>query len=151
MDHNLEALKAHILPLSHSDNFYIAKAEWKLVGVHISDEFDNCPCGQRIKELCFIKNSITKRQTYVGNVCVNNFIGIDTGNLFDGLRRIALDDSANANEYLIMHAYNLGYIYESEYKFLLSTRHKRKLAIKQIEWKKKINHRILAQTKVRQG
>lgn len=150
MDHNFENLKSHILPLSREkNNFHSARNEWKLVGVEICEDFDCCPCGQRIKELCFIQNQINLNKTYVGNVCVNQFIGIDTGNLFDGLRRIALDDTANANEDLIIHAYKLGYIYENEYAFLMSTKRKRVLSDKQIEWKRKINRRITNQTRVR--
>ena len=64
--------------------------------------------------------------TYVGNVCINRFIGIDTGNLFGGLKRIARDRSANANTDLIEHAQKFGYLYEKEYDFLMETRHKRK-------------------------
>lgn len=150
MDHNFERLKEHILPLSHETyNFSTARNEWKLIGVEINDEFDNCPCGQRIKELCYIQNKINNNRTYVGNVCVNLFIGIDTGNLFDGLKRIALDETANANEDLIKHAYSLGYIYENEYNFLMSTKRKRILTEKQIAWKIKINKRITNKTQVR--
>ena len=68
-----------------------------MVSVEITKEFDHCPCGQKIKEHCYITNRITGESTYVGNVCINRFIGIDTGNLFDGLKRIAKDPSANAN------------------------------------------------------
>ena len=149
MEHNFERLKAHILPLSNSDSFHSAKNEWKLVGIEINEEFDHCPCGQQIKELCYIKNQLNGKQTYVGNVCINQFIGIDTGNLFEGLRRIALDDTANANEDLIIHSYQLGYIFESEFKFLMETKRKRKLSEKQLAWKQKINRRITGQTIVR--
>lgn len=151
VDSSFERLKTHILSLSKSDAFSVAKAEWKLVGVQINYDFDNCPCGQRIKELCFIQNQSNGKKTYVGNVCVNQFIGIETGGLFDGLRRIALDYSANANQDLINHAYNLGYIHESEYNFLVQTRLKRKLSSKQLAWKQKINLRIINQTTVRRA
>lgn len=148
--HNFERLKAHILPLSVSDRFDVARLEWDLVGVEISDEFDNCPCGQDIKEHCYIRNRLNGNSTYVGNVCINRFIQIDTGNLFDGLKRIAKDDTANANNDLIEHAYRMGYLYdEKEYNFLKQTMHKRNLSEKQIAWKQKINRRILQQTKVR--
>jgi hypothetical protein len=148
--HNFERLKAHILPLSESDRFDVARLEWDLVGVEISDEFDNCPCGQDIKEHCYIRNRLNGNSTYVGNVCINRFIQIDTGNLFDGLKRIAKDDTANANNDLIEHAYRMGYLYdEKEYNFLKQTMHKRNLSEKQIAWKQKINRRILQQTKVR--
>jgi hypothetical protein len=150
MDHNFDRLKGHILPLSNSDDFYTAKNEWKLVDVEIHEDFDSCPCGQPIKELCYITNQINGNKTYVGNVCVNKFIGIETGSLFAGLKRISLDDTANANEDLIIHAYNLGYIYsEKEYNFLMQTKNKRKLSQAQTDWKKKINRRIIKQTVVR--
>jgi len=149
MEHNFEQLKAHILPLSVAQDFKAARQEWKLIGVEISEEFDNCPCGNEIKEHCYIQNSLNGNATYVGNVCINRFIGIDTGNLFDGLKRIAADDKANANLDLIVHAFKLGYIFDGEYKFLMDTRLKRKLSPKQMAWKQKINQRILNKTVVR--
>lgn len=148
MEHNFERLKAHILPLSRSKIFETARREWGLVGIEISAEFDNCPCGQEILEHCFIHNDVTGSTTFVGNVCVNRFIGIETGTLFDGLRRVRQNPAANANEALIRHAQNSGYLYEKEFDFLMDTRHKRDLSPKQIEWKKKINRRILKQTVV---
>jgi hypothetical protein len=148
MDHNLERLKAHILPLSHARTFEAAKDEWELVRVEISQTFAVCPCGQPIKEHCHIRNKRTGRSTYVGNVCINRFLGIDTGNLFDGLKRIASDPHANPNEDVIDHAWKLGYIFESEYSFLMQTRLKRSLSDKQRAWKEKINRRITQQTVV---
>jgi hypothetical protein len=148
MEHNFERLKSHILGLSVSTDFDRARAEWKLVGIEVSEEFDNCPCGQQIKEHCYIENTENGARTYVGNICINGFLEINTGNLFEGLKRIANDDSANANADLIEHAYALGYIFESEYGFLKSTRLKRVLSSKQIAWKKKINRRIVNATVV---
>lgn len=138
MSQNFENLKNHILPLSNSNEFYSAKNEWKLVGIEIQEDWDSCPCGKDIKELCHIENQLNANKTYVGNVCVNQFIGIKTGNLFAGLKRIAKDSTANANEDLIVHAYNLGYIFEDEYKFLMDTKNKRKLSDKQKAWKEKL-------------
>ncbi|WP_089162928.1 hypothetical protein [Caballeronia sordidicola] len=148
MEHNFEQLRAHILPLSVSKDFDTARSEWVLVGVQISEEFDHCPCGKEIKEHCHIQNRLNGNTAYVGNICINRFIGIETGNLFDGLKRIALNDASNANEDLISHAYKLGYIFEKEYKFLMQTKLKRKLSDKQAAWKKKINRRIINQTVV---
>jgi hypothetical protein len=147
--HNFERLKAHIVPLSVSRNFDVARQEWQLVAVEISEEFDQCPCGQDIKEHCYIRNRLNGNTTYVGNVCINRFIQIDTGNLFDGLKRIAKDFTANANNDLIEHAYRMGYLYgEKEYTFLKQTMRKRNLSAAQIAWKTKINRRIVAQTVV---
>ncbi len=69
--HNFERLKAHILPLSVSKVFETARLEWQLVGVEISEEFDQCPCGQDILEHCYIRNRLNRATTYVGNVCIN--------------------------------------------------------------------------------
>ena len=150
MEHNYERLKAHILPLSNASSFNVAKNEWKLVGVEMHEDFDHCPCGQQIKELCHLENELNSNKTFVGNVCVNRFIGIDTGNLFAGLKRIALNNSENANEDLIRHAYKMGYIYdEKEYNFLMQTKNKRKLSPAQLSWKQKINRRIVKATVVR--
>jgi hypothetical protein len=144
---SFERLKSYILPLSVAFNFEAARQEWDLVAVEISEEWDNCPCGQDIKEHCYIRNRHNGNSTYVGNVCINLFIQISTGNLFEGLKRIAQDDTANANNDLIEHAYRMGYLYsEKEYHFLLQTARKRILSKAQVDWKRKINRRILAQT-----
>lgn len=148
VEHNFERLKAHILPLSQSGLFDVARTEWDLVSVEITEDVDHCPCGQEIKEHCYITNRITGNSTYVGNVCINRFIRIDTGNLFDGLKRIAKDPYANANLDVIEHGLKMGYIYDTEYEFLVRTRLKRKLSEKQLEWKRKINRRITQQTSV---
>jgi hypothetical protein len=148
VEHNFEKLKEHILPLSNSPEFNTAKNEWKLVGVEIQENWHHCPCGQPIKDLCYIQNQFNAHKMYVGSMCVNQFIGIKTGNLFDGLKRIAKDHKANANEDLIRHGYQLGHIYWNEYHFLMDTRHKRKLSFKQLTWKEKINRRIVNQTVV---
>ena len=142
MEHNFERLKAHILPLSLSDVFDVARMEWDLVSVEITEDFDSCPCGKEIKEHCYITNRITNKSTYVGNVCINRFIGIETGNLFEGLKCISNDPYANANIDVIEHGRKMGFIYETEYEFLTKTRLKRKLSDKQLEWKRKINRRI---------
>jgi len=147
--HSFERLKTHIVPLSISQNFETARTEWSLIAVEISEEFDQCPCGQDIKEHCYIKNRLTSRETYVGNVCINRFIQIDTGNLFDGLKRLRNDITANANIDLIEHAFRMGYLFdEREYTFLKQMARKRTFSAKQLEWKIKINRRIVAQTVV---
>jgi hypothetical protein len=143
-DHNFENLKSHIMPLSVSDVFDEARKEWKLIGAAVDDEWSECPCGQKIKEECYLKNKINGKETFVGNVCVNRFMGIDTGQLLQGLKRIAKDPAANANHDVIYYARENGYLFDDkEYNFLLSTANKRKLSEKQRQWKAKINRRIL--------
>lgn len=148
MTHNFERLRDHILPLSRASTFEAARTEWVLESVEVSDELDSCPCGQEIKEHCYIRNAVTGHQTYVGNVCVNRFIGIDTSQLFDGLRRINDDPKANPNLAVIAYAEARGFLFDKEPDFLRSTARKRNLTAAQKSWKEKINRRILNQTVV---
>lgn len=145
---NFARLQEAILSRSSSPNWMAAKNEWRLVDIELDRAGQQCPCGQPIKELCYIENVQNGDRIFVGNVCIRQFLGIDTGNTFQGLRRIVEDDTANANEDLIRHAQKFGYIFEREVDFLLQTRRKRSLSPKQIEWKQKINRRILSKTVV---
>lgn len=149
MSQNFERLRNHILPLSHAHTFEAARTEWVLELIEVSDEFDSCPCGQEIKEHCYIRNTVTGNETYVGNVCVNRFIGIKTGNLFDGLRRIKENPSANPNLAVIAYAESKGFLFDKESEFLRATTRKRILTIRQKAWKEKINRRILSGTVVK--
>ena len=76
-------------------------------------------------------------------------MGLDTGTLFAGLKRIKTDGDAAPNDALIEHANSHGYLYENEYKFLKQTTRKRSLSDKQLSWRQKINKRIISQTVVR--
>ena len=147
--HNFQRLKDHILPISVASDFERARLEWRLERIEISEDIDHCPCGKEIREHCYLKNIQNGNETYVGNVCVNQFIGLDTATLFDGLKRIRNDQYANANEVLIRYARDRGYLYDGEEKFLMSTKRKRNLSQKQLEWKRKINRRILEQIVVK--
>ncbi|MGC0798982.1 hypothetical protein WKH50_03430 [Pantoea agglomerans] len=148
--HHFERLKEHILSLSVSDSFAVACNEWELDTIELSEEWDNCPCGQDIKEHCYIRNKINNNTTYVGNQCIKRFMNKNEDSLFDGLKRIKDDLKANANQAVIDYAYKKGFIYdEKEYNFLVSTKNKRKLTPGQIGWKEKVNRRILNGTVVK--
>lgn len=150
MASNRKKLEEHILDLSEAVDFNAARVEWSLVHIEYHSEWDQCPCGKDIKELCFIRNDKNRNTTYVGNVCVKNFLGINTGNLFAGLKRIIDDPEANANEELIRYAKRMGYLYsDKEYTFLMQTKNKRKLSPAQLAWKQKINRRIVEKIEVR--
>ena len=147
--HNFINLKGHILPRSVSSEFDVARTEWDLVSVEVSEEWASCPCGKDIKEHCYIRNRLTKQETYVGNVCISRFMNIDTGSLFDGIKRIAKDPRANPNDAVIEYAYSQGFLHgEREYNFLKQTKNKRKQSEAQLAWKEKINRRILSKTVV---
>ncbi|HFD3751002.1 TPA: hypothetical protein ACF3RZ_002194 [Enterobacter hormaechei] len=148
-NHNFERLKEHILSLSVSKNFEVAKTEWSLHSIEVSEEMDFCPCGQDIKENCYIENKKNGNTTYVGNVCINRFLNISTGTLFEGLKRIKKNIHANPNLALIEYANDKGYLYDKEYDFLVDTMKKRNLSEKQRLWKEKINNRILKEVVVK--
>lgn len=40
---NFERLKTYILPLSVASDFEVARQEWDIIAVEISDEWDHCP------------------------------------------------------------------------------------------------------------
>jgi GTP cyclohydrolase FolE2 len=137
--HNKEKLEEHIVSLSVADTFEEAKVEWSLFYTVLVEEWDTCPCGKEIKELCYIKNMLNDKITYVGNICIKNFMQIDTGNLFQGLKRILEDP----NEDLIEYAKEFECITPWEYGFLLDTKRKRKLSWKQMICRKRISAKII--------
>lgn len=137
-------MKKHILKLSTATNFDEAKAEWSLYQVRLSENSGRCPCGVAIKEHCYLENSTNAKRTWVGNVCVKNFMGIDSGNLFPGLRKLRSNATAKPNTAVIEYAWKARYIYDKrEYDFLMDIRGKRKLTDKQLYWLRKINRRIV--------
>lgn len=147
---NFKALQEHILSLSVAKSWPLAVREWELFGIEKSEEPGSCPCGQTILEHCFLRNRVNDEQTHVGNVCVNRFMALDTKGLFNGLRKIAKDDTARPNQELIEYALKAGFLFgTNEYEFLVNMRGRRSLSAKQIAWVQKINRRILNKTIVR--
>ena len=147
----LENLKDHILPQSQSQDWETAKSEWEFDTVEFHDRDEgptNCPCSHEIYEMCWIENTMTHQRTYVGNVCVNRFMDIDTVPLVSGLKRIKKDVSARISKNVIEYAWRKGYLWGNEEKsFLLSIAQKqnRRLTEKQLAWKQKIRRRIIKQ------
>lgn len=142
-----ETLEAYIVSLSESDSFQQAKEEWTLFNVEFSEQEGGsvCPCGQTgIRELCYIRNTENKKEIFVGNVCVNKFMDINTGNFFDGIKRLRKNPESNPNQDVIDFAWKFGYLYgENEYNFLCDIKRKRKLTPDQESWRAKANRRIL--------
>lgn len=146
----LENLKKHILPLSESKDFNIAKLEWKLDYIKKTKELGKCPCSHPIKEHCYIKNKKNHNTTHVGNECIKKFMDIDTGTLFAGLQRINRDQTSKPNAALIKYAYERGYLYDNQHQFLLDIKSKKRpLTEKQKNFLKKINYKILNDIVVR--
>lgn len=148
---NFEYLKRHILPLSAASiSFNIAKSEWTLDFIYVTENFEHCPCTQKIKEHCVIRNKRNANRTFVGNVCVKRFMDIDARKLFNGLRKIRKNPEATPNRDLIEYAFRRGYLYgDNEYDFLRNIVNKRKLTEKQKRWVRFINRRIVEKIVVR--
>lgn len=142
------ALKQHILSLSNSQDINQAIPEWEWVDIKIISN-SSCPCGKKpIKENCVLKNQLNNNITKVGNVCVNQFIGINTGNVFPGLNRIINHPiTNNPNKALIDFAYRTGAINQKEYDFLNDIRNKRNLSSKQTNWRNSLNNKLISRYK----
>lgn len=149
-NHNYQALSKHILELSEANDFATAKFEWVVDGIYYDDEWDSCPCGTPIKELCYLKNIKNGKKTYVGNVCVNQFFNINMNSLFRALDRIRKASASRPNIELFEYAKKKGYLFDGrEESFYFSQIGKRiDLTVKQQEWLMKINRRIINKTVV---
>ena len=62
----------------------MAKREWVLSDVFISD-LGRCLCSYRITEHCVLTNKLNGNQVVVGNICVEQFIGLPSERLFAAL------------------------------------------------------------------
>jgi len=144
MSSNQEQLQREIIARSNAHEWSAARIEWELDYIVRSEEPETCLCGHHpIIELCWLRNNVNNNKALVGNVCVNRFMGLGSQALFDGLRRIAKDQSAAANEALIHYAYNRQWVTDWEFKFLLNTRLKRRLSRKQRAVREKVNNIVL--------
>lgn len=143
--HNYYRLSEHILSLSSGKTIEEAMTEWDVTGYRLDSNFEEfCPCGHHIKEMCEIRNRVTKEETYVGNVCIHRFMKNIDKNVIVGLKRLLTDPWANASESLSYWCYfNMGFISEKEYDFLMDTKNKRNFSDKQLNWKFYINQKIL--------
>lgn len=153
MGHNFENLKTHILAMSEADHWNAALEEWKLEYVEVPEEGEerepeHCPCGHYpIIELCWLRNQQNGRSTFVGNVCVKKFMGIDAGTVADGLKRIAADTSKALNVAATKYAHERGWINNWERGFCLDTARKRKLSGRQLDKRIQINETVMAKTR----
>lgn len=147
-DHNVIRLRAFILSHSANPDWATARLEWTLAGVEdLGAERDTCPCGYApIRYLCWLSNTKTNAQVFVGNVCVHRFLPEhDVNNVVEGLRRIQKNAEKAPNPALLTWARKARVISQWEYDFGMSTCRKRSLSVKQSEKRHQINQRIAAQ------
>jgi hypothetical protein len=142
--YNFEVLSAEILKLSKAQDWAVARREWSLIDIYEADEHQTCLCEHfPIREICVIRNSITKTTTEVGNVCVKRFLGLRSDLIFKALKRIKKDISKSLNEDALVFFYERGQFSDKEYGFLQDTMRKRQLSERQLRWRTILNQRVL--------
>lgn len=141
-------LPEEIIKLSNADIWDEAKLEWYLESVYWEEEPDQCLCGQYpINELCYLRNKKNGNRALVGNQCVKKFLGLESGKVFDALKRISKDVKKALNAETINHAHTKRWINDWERKFYMDTWRKRNLSGKQLEKRIQINEKILTKIK----
>jgi hypothetical protein len=136
-------LAKEIIELSISNTWEEAKKEWFLSSIYFSHNHENCLCGHEIVECCVLENTLNKNNCIVGNICVNNFMGIESNLIFDAIKRIKKDISKSLNNATIYYAYEKAWINEWEKTFYFDTLRKRKPSEKQLIKRQQINQKIL--------
>jgi hypothetical protein len=137
-------LQERILAQSFADSWDAAKREWDLLRVCFADGPVWCACGHPISECCLIVNRLNGNQVVVGNVCVEQFIGLPSERLFAALRRIIADIGAALNAEAIEHAYREGWLTSWEATFYRDTKGRCKLSTRQRAIRVQINQKVLA-------
>lgn len=145
-------LSQEIIALSVARNWDEAKREWALEDVYQAEEQQTCLCGHfPIREICVIRNRVNSTEAEVGNCCVKKFLGLPSGGIFDGLKRVAEDTTKALNYEAVHHAHNKNWITDWEYKFSLDTARKRSLSAKQALVRQRINDKVLARFRRAKG
>ena len=144
MESNMKKFYYELCKHSESDLGHIAIHEWIENGIEMAEDFGDyhCICGQPIKELCYVKNIKNNNELIIGNVCIQNFMKNieDITWFYKGLKFILKNKIPNKK--FIQFLYGNSHLQENEYSFLISIRTKRKLSIKQQNWKDSILNKL---------
>jgi hypothetical protein len=141
-------LTSEIIDLSEATGWDLAKLEWGLAEVYEADEPERCLCGHfPIKEVCVLTNQKNGNRTEVGNCCVKKFIGLPSDKIFQAVKRVRKDGEKSLNVEAVTHARQKGWINQWEFDFSIDTMRKRKLSTKQLDTRRKINAKMLANMK----
>lgn len=140
-------LATELLKSSHSQKWDEAKLEWELVDVERVEGAEECLCGHfPILEVCTISNAKTKKVARVGNCCVKKFNN-KSDKIFRSAAKIKKDNEKSVNAETLEFALQKKWISGVDYKFYMDILRKRNLSIKQLDWKKSINHKISSRIK----
>jgi hypothetical protein len=136
-------LVPEILARSVASHWAEAREEWHLDRVYVAPQ-GRCLCGHRITKHCDIFNRANGNRATVGSCCVKHFLGISSGRIFAGLRRVTRDRGAALSAAAVEYGYDRGWLTVWERGFCLDTIRKRKLSAKQRAKRVEINERLLA-------
>lgn len=97
----------HLIPLSHCPpdttvQEFLALdiiSQWQIMHSEYDEEESHCPCGTSIKERCYIQNTHSNAQLYVGSRCIERFGG-------DNAEMVRIILSLSNGLTLRVHAYN---------------------------------------------
>lgn len=127
-------LADHILERSRATKIEEAWHEWRFHYTYIS--WGHCPCAQRIKEHCVIRNLVTGAETYVGNVCILKCTGQNHSHLFNEFKRLSAPQPKAPSPEFIEMAHRVGVLNDWEQRFMTDMFNRGKLtrSEKQERW-----------------
>ena len=128
---------------SESKDWKKKKNEWSFLHIYYSDETQQCLCTQQIHNICVIKNKINGVITEVGNKCVNQFLGITTGdNILKSIQHLRKDKQNSLNMFALDYLLKNNVITTKDYDFYKNIRLKRYLSQGRLKWKLDINQKF---------
>ncbi|MDA7632958.1 hypothetical protein N8766_02510 [bacterium] len=137
-------LAQEIISRSEADDWDDAKREWEVQSICKGDDPETCACSHTpIFEVCTLVNTKNDESLIVGNHCVTQFMGLGTDKLFRSIAKVSEDRSKALNDGVILYASEHGWINGWEEHFYLDTWRKRKMSMKQLAIRERINTTIL--------
>ena len=137
-------LSVEIIALSKSKKWDTAKLEWEIAHVEKMKDAETCLCGHYpINEICDIRNQFNNNMARVGNCCVKKFMGISSDKIFATVKKLSSDMTKAANAETIQYAFDNKVVTEWDKNFYLDTIRKKNLTEKQMEFRYRINVKIM--------
>jgi hypothetical protein len=143
--HNHEILSRNIIKLSKAGTWNDAKTEWSVSRIFWDEDGTSCLCSHSpIKECCVITNIETGKETVVGNVCVNKFLGCDFTSEFAMLRSLRENPTAKMKWALVQYAFDQKWIKKKDYDFYHGHYGHKWPTAPQLAWRRDVNNRVLS-------
>ncbi len=141
-----DALYQEIIAHSVSNNWDLAKLEWRLISIfHIDGDPETCLCGARLStEYCILRNLHNNTETIVGSTCLKEFLDLPSDRIFECFKRIRQDEQKGLNIETINYAHENGWITDRDKTFSIDTMTCRGFySNKQWAWRIAINNKIV--------